>query len=43
MDNRRHRAGSPITPQELEQLSDEQLAKMDYYIDGVVGKVPTGN
>ena len=26
-----------------ESLSDEQLAKMDYYVDGVVGKVPTGN
>ncbi len=26
-----------------ETLSDEQLAKMDYYVDGVVGKVPTGN
>ena len=27
MDNRRPRAGSPITPQELEELSDEQLAR----------------
>ena len=26
-----------------ESLGDEQLAKMDYYVDGVVGKVPTGN
>jgi len=26
-----------------ESLSDEQLAKMDYYVEGVVGKVPTGN
>ena len=26
-----------------ETLSDEQLTKMDYYVEGVVGKVPTGN
>jgi simple sugar transport system substrate-binding protein len=26
-----------------ESLSDEQLAKMDYYVEGVLGKVPTGN
>ncbi len=23
-------------------LTDEQLGKMDYYVAGVVGKVPTG-
>ena len=23
-------------------LSDEQLSKMDYYVEGVVGKVPVG-
>ena len=28
MEHRRLRAGTPITPQELEELSDEQLARL---------------